>query len=40
MAAQFEKTCPATWRDHFTRIWNAKIYREVADRENYSGPAQ
>ena len=40
MKATFQENCPPTWRDHFGRIWNSKVYREVAKRENYSGPTE
>jgi len=36
---EYVEKCPETWRDHFHRIWNAKAYKVVAERENYSGPA-
>jgi len=36
---EYVEKCPETWRDHFHRIWNTKAYKVVADRENYSGPA-
>merc|ERR1712212_66732 len=33
LKATYDQQCPHTWRDHFSKIWNSKVYAELVSRE-------